>query len=80
MRIKAKKDTIRKFLIENNLTQQQFCKECGLTSNYISELMSDRKEPSPTTRAKIIKTMERIGKRRVKFSDVFYIEEIKKEE
>ena len=72
MKVEVKKEALKEFMLTNNLTQQQFCKKCDLTENYISLLLKGI-EPSPATRLKIINTMSAINQKKVKFEDVFEI-------
>jgi transcriptional regulator with XRE-family HTH domain len=72
MPIKVKVNTaaVEKELIRRNLSQNMLAIKAGISSSYISQLISGERYPSPQTRQKLQKALQPLT-----FDDIFIIED-----
>jgi len=72
MPIKVKVNTaaVEKELIRRNLSQNMLAIKAGISSSYISQLISGDRYPSPQTRQKLQKALQPLT-----FDDIFIIED-----
>lgn len=85
MTLKAKLKTkhFDKLLIKLNLSANEFSRKCGISSGYMSQIMSHKRLPSGKVRQKIIDYLNQIGTiyvrrgewKTFKFDDLFEIED-----
>jgi transcriptional regulator with XRE-family HTH domain len=69
-----KGDMLRKILKQMNLTQSEFAKKCRITPSYFSLFISEKKEPNPATRRRIMKQINKFYPE-LKWADIFYFED-----
>ncbi len=69
IRVKINKETVEKELIRRNLSQNMLAIKAGISSSYISQLISGERSPSPQTRGKLQKALQPLT-----FDDIFIIE------
>lgn len=58
MIVKLKSQQIRKILARKNMSQNCFAMRLGVSSGYMSQLMSGIRNPSPGLREKILNTLK----------------------
>ena len=78
MTLKAKLKTgyFETLLMKSGLSANQFSKNAGLSSGYMTQLMRHNQKPSPQTRKKIMNCLNRIASiQPVEFDDLFEIED-----
>lgn len=67
-------EVLRKILKKLNLTQSEFAKKCKISPSYFSLFTSEKKEPNPATRRKIMKQINKFYPE-LKWADIFYFED-----
>lgn len=68
LKVSLKKGTVEKWLVKMNISQNEFAKQFGSSSPYISQILTGKRHPSPRFRARLL---EFFGK---EFDDLFVID------
>ena len=69
-----KGNVLRKILKKMNLTQSEFAKKCIISPSYFSLFISEKKEPNPATRRRIMKQINKAYPE-LNWADIFYFED-----
>jgi len=66
---------VRQLLAERNITQNRFAHLAGLTSGFMSQLLSGIRNPSSATRTRLLASINRAqrlkGAKEYEFTDIF---------
>ncbi len=70
--LKAKMNyrTVYRFLLQENISQNELAERLGISSGYMSQLVNGRRYPSPRLRKKMLHVF-----RSLTFGDLFYLED-----
>jgi transcriptional regulator with XRE-family HTH domain len=68
LKVRIKGEDIKFILTKKNLSQTWLAKRLGITSGFMSQLLNEKKSPSPKTRKKFMDYFKE-----QEFDDLFYI-------
>lgn len=68
LRVLVRQREVERFLTKRNLSRNAFAERLGISSGYMSQLMTGHRYPSAELRAKILRSLKNVA-----FDDIFEI-------